>query len=224
MHDENIDDIQLAEDIQTHGCPVCNRIWHEVMDFFSSRVYSLANDKNAQKETADSPGLCPFHIWQLVSIGSPQGISLGYEKLVKRITDELGFLSLSIENDSPMLSNIIIDSADCRACSITQKTENSYIKRLALFLTVEDNKNIYISYNGVCLRHLSKLMIISGTEMKRLLLNHASSRFRQWSQDMYQYGSKQKNSQRHLCTHNERIAHLIALTHIAGRKHVHIGK
>jgi len=220
MHDETINDDQLAKDLQTRNCPVCSRIWNDVMDFFSSWVYSLANEEKAQKENADSLGVCPFHTWQLISLGSPQGISSGYELLVRRIAAELNKLTVSVENQFQQLSNIIIDRNTCRICSLIRETEDRYIKKLALFLIVEGNQNIYLSSDGLCLNHLNKLLIISDMEMKKVLLNHAASRFRQWADDMQQYCLKHKTLQRHSCNQNEKFAYAAAVSHIAGIKHI----
>ncbi|HOU51253.1 MAG: hypothetical protein KBG22_11515 [Smithella sp.] len=222
MRDETIHDDQLAKDLQTRNCPVCNKIWDNVMNFFSSWGYSLANDEETQKENADFLGICPFHTWQLASIASPQGISSGYEALVKRISKELYRLSVSLENPCQQLSTIIIGRDHCRICALTRETEGDYIKRLASFLTVEDNKNIYLSSNGLCLRHLSKLLIISNTDMKKVLLKHAASRFRDWAEDMNQFSLKHKNLQRHQCSPRENNAYLTALNHLAGGKYTNI--
>ena len=67
----------LAKDMRTRGCPACYHIWKNVFEFFSHWIYVLANDEKIQSENADALGLCPFHTWQLVAIGSPQGISKG---------------------------------------------------------------------------------------------------------------------------------------------------
>ncbi|MBN1366027.1 MAG: hypothetical protein JW976_14565 [Syntrophaceae bacterium] len=220
MCDESNINEELAKDMNTRGCPVCNRVWHEVTSFFSSWVYSLANDENIQKENANSLGLCHFHTWQFVSMGSPQGISSGYENLVRHLSDELYRLSSSIENVLDKLSNLIIDSKGCRVCSLTRNMENRYIKKLAIFLIREDNKNLYLTSEGVCLRHLGMLMVISSADMKKFLLNHPGSRFRQWAENMNQYVFKTKSLQRHLCSQDENCAYFTALTHIAGIKHI----
>jgi len=113
----------LAKDMRTRGCPACYHIWKNVFEFFSKWIYALANDENIQNENADALGLCPFHTWQLVAIGSPRGISSGYVKLVKHISDKLLKWSCSPADTQVNIATLIKDDRDCRICTLMRDTE-----------------------------------------------------------------------------------------------------
>ena len=83
----------------------------------------LANDEKIQSENADALGLCPFHTWQLVAIGSPQGISKGYVKLMKHISDKLLKWSFSPADTQVNITTLIKDGSDCRICTLMRDTE-----------------------------------------------------------------------------------------------------
>ena len=119
----NISNDVIAKDIQTNGCPVCDLLWQVVMDFFSQWISILANDEKIQKENADTLGLCPFHTWQMMSIGSPQGISRGYAKLMNHIAAELLQLSCCSSSVQEKLLALIKDNRECEVCNLMMNTE-----------------------------------------------------------------------------------------------------
>jgi len=84
-----MDEKDFLKDFQTRGCPACNHIGKTVADFLAGWQYSLACDERVQQEFVLELGFCPFHTWQLASLSSPQGISKGYQKLLKHISAEL---------------------------------------------------------------------------------------------------------------------------------------
>jgi hypothetical protein len=69
----------------TRGCPVCDHLVTVSKQFFAAFQFSLYNDERQQRSFAENGGFCPFHLWQLESISSPVGFSVGVAKLVKRI-------------------------------------------------------------------------------------------------------------------------------------------
>lgn len=222
MEDRNrIAAATLANDMKTRGCPVCNRIWESVFEFFSQWCCDLANDEKIQKENANSLGLCPFHSWQLVAVASPQGISKGYVQLLRRIADELLQLSSHSGNVQDGLAALIKDGDDCRICSLMRKTEADYLNQLTEFISKQENRLLYSASHGLCLRHLGLLTaLVSDPEIVQFILKEAAGRFGQLAQDMESYSLKLSSRQRYLLSRDEKDAYVRAILHIAGGQNI----
>lgn len=211
----------LTKDMRTRGCPACAHIWKNVFEFFSHWIYALANDEKIQNENADAFGLCPFHTWQLVAIGSPQGISKGYVKLMKKIADKLSSLSGHEGELQENIAALINHSKNCRICILMRDTEIVYLKQLAKFMAREENQRLYSTSQGLCLRHLGLLMTeISDAEIARFLLIEASRHFGEFAEDMENYSLKHTALQRYLFNRNEKDAYLRAVLHTCGGQNV----
>jgi hypothetical protein len=209
----------LAKDMRTRGCPACDHIWKNVYEFFSHWVYVLANDEAIQN--ADALGLCPFHTWQLLAIGSPRGISKGYVKLIKRIADKLLELSCCSGKAPENLAALIKDSRECRICTLMRDTETVYLKRLVKFMAFEENRRLYATSQGLCLRHLGFLVAeISDAEIVRFLLTEASRHFGEVAEDMENYSLKHETLQRYLLNRKEKDAYLRAAIHTASGQNI----
>ena len=211
----------LVTDMRTRSCPACNHIWKNVFEFFSQWIYALANDEKVQTENADALGLCPFHTWQLVAIGSPQGISRGYAKLMKHIADKLQKLSCSPADTQVNIATLIKDSKDCRICTLMRDIEITYLQELVRFMYIEENRSLYAKSQGLCLRHLGLLVEkISDAEIVQFLLTEASKHFTEFAEDMESYSLKHTALQRYLLSRNEKDAYLRAVIHTSGGQNV----
>ena len=223
MTDSNFinDHINIAKDIKKRICPVCNHISEKVFDFFSQWIHGLAENEDIQKENADAHGLCPFHTWQLVSVGSSLGISKGYSKLIRHIANELLKSSETQVKAVVTLNSLINGAKDCRVCIIMRKEESSYISKMAHFLTVEENRRLYRASGGLCLRHLqSVVMEVTNPEIVRFIMTEAAKHFVAIADEMDSYSWKRKTSQKHLLTKAEKDAYLRGIIHAAGGKHI----
>jgi hypothetical protein len=223
MTDNNFinDHVNIAADIKKRSCPVCNHISERVFDFFSQWIHGLAENEDIQKENADAHGLCPFHSWQLVAVGSPLGISKGYSKLIRQIANELLKCPETQVKAVVTLNSLINGAKDCRVCIIMRKEESSYISKMANFLTVEENRRLYSASGGLCLRHLQiVLMEITDIEVVRLLMTEAAKHFTAIADEMDSYSWKHKMLQRHLLTKSEKDAYLRGIIHAAGGQHI----
>lgn len=215
LEDKGLNDI--VQDLQTRGCPVCNHLIQTTLDYFAHWINSFSNDQKVQEQYADEMGFCPFHTWQLDRITSPQGISQGYPKLLKRFSGELSKLTGTLTNLPDKVFSLINDSEGCRVCSLWRDTEAAYIQRLSLFLQEMPGRRAYANSQGVCLRHLALLMeTVSAPDCTQFLLSEAARHFDEIAQDMQNYAAKRNSLRRDLITRDEEDAYLRALTHIAG--------
>src|SRR5215470_2001164 len=121
----------FANDLRTRGCAVCNHVIKTGRDFFAQWQYALSRDAAAQTKFAVELGFCARHTWQLHSMSSPWGESVGLAAL----TEEISRLLAKIECDETAGLNvhkILRDRESCRVCVMLEDAEEAYIKGLAI--------------------------------------------------------------------------------------------
>lgn len=214
--------INIARDLKkTRGCAVCNHIGDSVLHFFSSWIYDLAEKEEAQKENARLRGLCPFHTWQMMSIGSPLGISKGYNRLIKEIAARLAEDMATSAEAARTIGNLMTSSRDCRICLLERKQETLYISQFAFFLKTEENRKKYTASDGLCLRHLqSVIMEIKDADIIRFLMRHTAKTFATITAEMESYCRKRAASQKDSLTQNEKNAYLRGIIHAVGSRQI----
>ena len=212
---------EVAKDLETRGCPVCNKISKVASDFFVRWQYDLYGSEHVQQWYAASLGFCPLHTWQLEAVASPQGISRGYPPLVERLSRDLARLSGHAMGSTPHVSSLAQKPETCRACQELQECESAYLERLTAFLNEPQGCQLYEESQGVCLRHLALLIgRMESGEVAQFLLKVASRHFEEFAEDMQSYSLKHDAVRRALHNENEGDAYLRALIHIAGAKNL----
>jgi Family of unknown function (DUF6062) len=209
--------IDFSVDLQTRGCAVCNHVIKIARDFFAQWQYALAYAEKAQSEFAIELGFCAVHIWQLHELSSPLGESSGLTGLTKQIAK---MLSRSERGSAaaPAVQEMLRTPRSCRVCRMLSATEASYIDELAEFLVNANAKQIYGRSQGVCLRHLSRLVTITRDEDRGFLLSTAARQFEKLAEQMQSYAAKRNATRRDLISLDEEDAYLRALIHLVGAK------
>jgi hypothetical protein len=207
----------LSVDFRTRGCAVCNHVIKIARDFFAQWQYALAYDEEAQSEFAGELGFCGVHIWQLHELSSPLGESCGLTRLTKQIAEMLSGLERGSAAAS-RVQDILRTPKSCRVCRMLVTTEASYIDQLAKFLVNAKAKQIYEHSQGVCLRHLARLLTITPDEDRGFLLTAAARRFEKLAEQMQSYAVKRNATRRDLINSDEENAYLRALIRLAGAK------
>jgi hypothetical protein len=205
----------LAADLQTRGCAVCNDVIKRARDFFAQWQYALSRDEAAQTKFATELGFCPRHTWQLHSMSSPWGESVGLAAL----TEEISCLLAKTECDetaSFIVHKIPRARENCRVCVMLEDAEEAYVKRLAIFVSDEESAQSYKRSGGVCLRHLARMLTVVSRPVREFLLTAASRRFEQITQQMRNYAAKREAVRRDLISADEEDASLRALIQIVG--------
>lgn len=201
------------------GCPVCDHLVGIAKEFFAAFQYSLYSDEQQQQAFAENGGFCPFHLWQLESISSPVGFSVGVAKLVKRIAQLLE-RSTSTKSAKEILQEIQPRPAQCPVCDLLRQAEHEFLGKFVIALSEPQTKKLYNQSQGVCLHHLGMAFVISpDQETTTLLLRTASTGFQLMAEDMEGFALKREASRRHMVTEDEEDAHLRAAIHLAGAKH-----
>jgi predicted GTPase len=212
-------ELDLARDLQTRGCPVCEHLTHVTLRFFSRFQYDLACDEATQQDFAEVLGFCALHTWQLEAVSSPVGTAVGFAKLTEHFSRLLASRAKS-PTDGHGATTLVRDSAGCHVCRLQHEAEQDYLRRLAKSMDTPEGRAAYASSQGVCLRHLGLwLPVLSGAET-RFVLEAASRRFEQMAEDMQSFSLKTEALRRELRNDDERDAYLRALVHIAGSRHI----
>jgi GTP-binding protein EngB required for normal cell division len=208
--------VAIAKDLQTRGCPMCHHLGETALRFFAHWQFALASDEVAQRQFVAESGFCPLHTWQLASVSSPQGLSLGFPKLVERLADRLGHLATAPETAMRALQVLVPGPRECRVCQLLRQAEQPYVPQLLAFLEHEAGRQAYSRSQGLCLRHLGLLTAAAPRDLGEFLVTHAMRRFEEMAEDMRAYALKRDAIRRELSNRNEEDAHLLAIIHIVG--------
>jgi hypothetical protein len=203
--------------LRTRGCAVCNHVIETARDFFAKWQYGLAYDENAQSGFAAELGFCAVHIWQLDEMSSPLGESSGLTRLIRRVAEVLS----TSEHGSTAASRVeemLHTPKSCRVCRMLSAAESSCIGGLAEFLVNPGAKQVYEGSQGVCVRHLARLLSITSYEVREFLLTAASRQFEKLSEQMQSYVVKRNALRSDLINNDEEDAYLRALIHFVGAK------
>jgi predicted GTPase len=212
-----IKETDLASDLRTRGCAVCDYVVKTAHDFFAQWQYAIASDEKAQSSFAAEQGFCSLHTWQLHALSSPVGESIG----LARLTEHISRLLAKVDRGPAAASNvhtILHTSGNCRVCHMLNEAEAAYLARLGAFLADARGRQIYERSQGICLRHLARLLAITSGEIRGFLLATASRRLEETAEDMQSFAIKRDALRRNLTNANEDDAYMRALIHLAGAK------
>ena len=209
----------LERDLRTRGCPVCQHMGRTVSDFFAHWQYALASDEAAQTAFAAEMGFCPLHAWQLFALSSPQGTSLGYPRLLERLSSELS-RAASMPTAAGAIPRVP-DSGNCRVCGLLREVERTYTGRLAEFVQSAEGRQAYARSQGVCLRHLDLLVkAVASEEASQFLLAEAARHFEETAEDMQSFAIKWDAIRRTLHNRDEGDAYVRAVIRVVGESRV----
>jgi GTP-binding protein EngB required for normal cell division len=213
-----LEQADLARDLQTRGCPVCEHLTAATFGFLSNWQSTLYADEQAQRAFAAELGFCPLHTWQLEAISSPVGASVGHARLVEEVSRLLSRAAQDPQSGRFPLQ-IVRNSGTCRVCQLLCQAESAYIQQLAAFVREPDARQAYARSQGTCLRHLGLLLTAStGEEIARFLLTEAARRFEEMAEDMQSFGMKTESLRRSLRNRDEEDAYLRAIIHLVGAR------
>jgi predicted GTPase len=210
----------VANDLRTRGCPVCNRLAKVSFEFFSKFQYEIATNQSTQKDFADSFGFCSLHFWQLAALSSPSGLSSGLAPLAEHISQKLANLADSFLEEQCAVK-LHCSSSECLVCQELRRHEQGYLSELNGFVKTNAGREAYGRSQGVCLRHLALWLCASEADgFSSFLLREAALRFDHLAEDMQSFGLKNEALRRQLQNADEDDAFVRALIHIAGAKAV----
>jgi GTPase Era involved in 16S rRNA processing len=210
--------VDIASDLRTRGCAVCDQVVRIARDLFAEWQYAIGSEQKAQRRFAAGLGFCSLHEWQLHAMSSPLGESIGLAPLAEEISRVLRGMRPGTAATARGVRRMVHTSDSCRVCRLLKEVESDYVQRLNAFLTDESNRRIYQHSQGVCLRHLAQLIEVTSEEICQFLLAKASQHFSELAEDMQGYVIKRDAIRRNLINANEDDAYMRALIHLAGAK------
>ncbi|MCL6591943.1 MAG: dynamin family protein [Firmicutes bacterium] len=210
----------MAADLRIRGCPVCQYIAKQASEFFAQWQYQIATEERAQAGFAAELGFCPLHTWQLLTMCSPHGASVGFARLAEQIARRLRENSAgAIKGDA--VWQLTRNSRNCRVCGLLRQAEEEYIRRLAGFTGETAGRNLYRRSQGVCLRLLGMLIdAVPAGEDPDFLLAHCVERFEEDAEDMRSYALKREALRRNLQNRNEEDAYRRTVIRMVGSRSV----
>ena len=209
-----------SADLRIRGCPVCQHVAKNAINFFAHWQYQIGTEERTQAEFAAELGFCPLHTWQLLAVSSPHGASVGYARLAEQIASRLRE-NTTAPARGDAVRRLVRDSRNCRVCGLLRRAEGEYLRRLAAIVGEAAGRGQYRRSQGVCLRHLGMLVDAASTaESHEFLLSHAAQRFEEDAEDMRSYAMKREALRQALQNRNEEDAYRRAIIRIVGGRSV----
>lgn len=209
-----------VEHLKTRGCPVCSHIAEYAWHFFAQWQYQIGSDERSQTRFSAEFGFCPLHTWQLLSVCSPHGASVGFAQLSETIARHLKE-SAVLPAGGGVVRRLVRDSRNCRVCGLLLQVEEKYLAQLAAQLKDVSFRKEYRRSQGVCLRHLANLLdAVETPDIREFLLTHEAACFEVDAEDMRSYALKREALRRSLENRNEEDAYRRAVQRIVGERNV----
>jgi hypothetical protein len=199
-------------------CLICRAEVKAVFDFLSKLQYELSMDGEAQREHAETGGFCPVHTWLYANLTSPLGVSRAYPAMLKARAAELSHLSRAAETIEE-LSSGLYDSSSlrpvCSVCAIGSDARDGAIAEMLSGLAANASQD----RPSLCLPHLQPALrrcadLKSGQE----LVDECVRALDRVADDMRRYALKRDAIRRNLTTSDERDAHKVGLSKLAGHR------
>lgn len=201
-------------------CQVCARVAHAMMKFMAKFQHQIVINENERATLARHGGLCPLHTWQYAEIGSPQGISASYPRVLMELSNRLSYLARSKApgNLAEHAKSLLARGERCCACREQALEEEKAIATILKKVTTqEENESVQLPV--LCLPHLSALLRkVPDTEMARSLLDFEAALFERLAENMERYALKHDALRRDLNSDDERVAYHRSLSHLVGDK------
>jgi GTP-binding protein EngB required for normal cell division len=208
----------LQRDMRAGGCAVCRHLGRVLFDFFVTWQHLMAADDAAQRQYAREFGFCPLHTWQLASVSSPRGLSVGYPRLAERLHADLGAIARN-DPSAEAVARLAANAKSCRACRTMAWVQDDCVRRLSDLLAHDAGRQSYAASQGVCLKHLPALLAaVVDPAVKPFVIDVAAAQLQTLGEDMQSFALKQEATRRELVNSNERHALRAALEKIVGFK------
>jgi GTP-binding protein EngB required for normal cell division len=199
-----------------HACSVCNAVVRAVFDFLSKLQYELSMEDGAQRQHAETAGFCPVHTWLYAKMTSPLGVARAYPTVLKARAAELSNLCRTAETIEELASGVNDSSSlhpDCKVCGVAIDARDEAVARLLTSLLASDSQEP----PSLCLPHLQPaLSRCTDLKSSRELVGECSRVLDRVADDMRRYALKRDAIRRNLTTANEREAHQVGLSKLAG--------
>jgi GTP-binding protein EngB required for normal cell division len=201
-------------------CQVCARVAHSMMKFMAKFQHQIVINENERATLARHGGLCPLHTWQYAEIGSPQGISASYPRVLMELSNRLNYLARSQApgNLAEHAKSLLARGERCSACREQALEEEKAIDAILEKVNVQrDDETVQLPV--LCLPHLSALLRkVPDGDLARSLLDFEAALLERLAENMKRYALKHDALRRDLNSDDERVAYHRSLSHLVGDK------
>lgn len=201
-------------------CQICARVAHAMMKFMAKFQHQIVINENERGILARHGGLCPLHTWQYAEIGSPQGISASYPRVLMELSNRLNYLARSQVpgNLAEHAKSLLARGDRCCACREQAIQEEKAIDSIReRLISQRDNESSQLPI--LCLPHLSALLRkVSDADLARSLLDFEAALFERLAENMERYALKHDALRRDLNSDDERVAYHRGLSQLVGDK------
>jgi GTP-binding protein EngB required for normal cell division len=209
--------INFAADLKTRNCAVCNYLSRVTFHFLANFQWDIIRNQATQQTFATELGFCPLHTWQLEAVSSPLGASIGLVQLAEHLSKILGEKERSFA-DGRSDREPLLKPESCRVCRLLNAAEQDYLQKLTKFVNEQDGRSIYVSSQGVCLRHLDLWLPSLNNESAQFVLRRASACFEEMAENMQSFSLKTGAIRRGLNNIDEDDAYLRTIVHLVGTR------
>lgn len=212
---DKLENNKIFADLQSRTCPICRHLVDCAIDYFAHFQYEIASNVGKQKEFTLEFGFCPLHTWQLLSMCSPHGASIGFAE----VSERAAFLLHSAKAEN--IGHLVKRPKDCHVCQMLCREEKTYTNLLLKLLSESSYKELYSNSQGVCLRHLGMLInSATQTELCKFLISHSAKRFEEDAEDMRSFALKFDARRKYLLNTNEEDAYLRSVIRLVGERSI----
>jgi GTP-binding protein EngB required for normal cell division len=198
------------------ACPICGAVVQAIFDFLSKLQYELSMDGEAQHEHAETGGFCPVHTWLYANLTSPLGIARAYPAVLKARAAELRSLSRTARTIEELTSGLEESSGlhpVCKVCVIASDARDKAIAEMLSGRAANGSQDPA----SLCLLHLQPaLRRCADLKSGRELVGECGRALDRVADDMRRYALKRDAIRRNLTTADEREAHQVGLSKLAG--------
>jgi len=164
---------KLKEALTRQGCPICRLAEDAVNKFFEALFYEYVNDPHVHKEIIHSGGFCKTHIHHLFNFADNLGASIIFSRLA-RVYEKA-------------LQTGTLPDGKCPACKRFEEASSRYCKALADFMLDKEMREAYKSSDGLCMKHLRDVLLMSKGENKEWLSLIEQDKLRKLAEQMEQF-------------------------------------
>jgi GTP-binding protein EngB required for normal cell division len=195
-------------------CPVCQVLVKATFDRLSKLQYDLSDSELAQREHAEHGGFCSFHTWVYAGLASPQGISNAYPNLLKSYAARLQrAAAVEYAHSLEELETLSATNLQCPICRMGEELEER-----ALFQTIASLTSGAAPI-ALCVPHLvNAARRCPNQENRRSLITATAQVLSRVADNMGRYSLKRDALRQDLVAPEERDAHVMGLSKLAGHK------
>ncbi len=158
--DKNLSYYDQLEAFRQPGCSICRLVERHSREYLETIFYESVNDPEIRLQLRNAFGFCAAHAMKAAEIGSPLAIALIYEDILNALDQEIG---RAIRNGRVGMKG------KCPFCEQEHQMEIRLTRALAASIEEEAMQTAFKSSEGLCARHLIKLLSATSPDIRQFV-------------------------------------------------------